>query len=70
MDLEAWLAKPNSAGRNRWDIYYQRFVKAITPPSPPKQNRPLTDEIAKKRLEAIEHFRKQAELKAAQGINE
>ncbi|MDJ0581133.1 hypothetical protein [Crocosphaera sp.] len=70
MDLEAWLAKSNSAGRNRWDIYYQRFVKATTPKSPPKQNRPLRDEIERQRLETIEHYRKEAELKAAQGIEE
>ncbi|MGB5596905.1 MAG: hypothetical protein WBM62_23150, partial [Crocosphaera sp.] len=69
MDLEAWLAKDNSASRNRWEIYYQRFVKAQTK-IPPKQNRPLRDEIERQRLEAIEHLRKEAELKAAQGIEE
>ena len=65
MDLEAWLAKSNSAGRNRWEIYYQRFVKAQTIKSPPKQHRPLRDEIEKRRQYVLEYRRKQAEAEAA-----
>jgi hypothetical protein len=28
VDLEAWLASKNAAGRNRWEVYYELFEKS------------------------------------------
>lgn len=29
-DIEAWLAHPNKAGQNRWEVYYEKFKAAPT----------------------------------------
>ncbi len=35
-DIEAWLANKNKAGRNRWEVYYEKFVLATQQ----KKNKP------------------------------
>ncbi len=58
-DLEAWLAKPNNIGRNRWEVYYQLFRESQTTTISPKQHRPLRDEIEQRRREMLELWEKE-----------
>ncbi|MDJ0799666.1 MAG: hypothetical protein QNJ51_23110 [Calothrix sp. MO_167.B12] len=51
-DIEAWLAHKNKAGRNRWEVYYEKFVLA----SQQKKNQ---SEQEKKQLDKRERARRE-----------
>ncbi|MEA5511809.1 hypothetical protein VB715_18720 [Crocosphaera sp. UHCC 0190] len=53
-DLQAWLATPNKAGENRWEVYYQNFLKEQMPK---KQHRPLREQIEERRRKITEQRR-------------
>jgi len=54
-DIEAWLAHTNKAGKNRWEVYYQKYLAA-------KQVR--TKKTATK--SALDEFRRELEEKQRQ----
>ncbi len=38
-DIEAWLAHQNKAGKNRWEVYYQKFTSSqLKPENKPDKN--------------------------------
>ena len=53
VDLEAWLAKQNSAGQNRWEVYYQNFLNQQIPKIV-HQHRPLREQIEERRRKMMQ----------------
>ncbi|WP_017654893.1 MarR family transcriptional regulator [Fortiea contorta] len=60
-DIEAWLAHKNKAGKNRWEVYYEKFLDSQHSSSKKSRNsqiaKKLQQEIEEQRLQAIENLR-------------
>jgi hypothetical protein len=65
-DIEAWLAHNNKAGKNRWEVYYQKFLAKQKTQINKSKNNQSSQHIAKKFQQEIEEQRQQAML-ALQG---
>ncbi len=65
-DIEAWLAYKNKAGKNRWEVYYQKFLAKQKTQINKSKNNQSSRYIAKKFQQEIEEQRQQAML-ALQG---
>ncbi len=61
-DIEAWLANKNKAGRNRWEVYYEKFLDSQDSSSKKSGSsqiaKKLQQEIEEQRLQAIENLRR------------
>ncbi|BAY50206.1 hypothetical protein SAMD00079811_78350 (plasmid) [Scytonema sp. HK-05] len=61
-DIEAWLAHSNKAGKNRWEVYYQKFLAKQKTQINKSKNNQSSRHIAKKFQQEIEEQRQQAML--------
>lgn len=59
-DIEAWLAHNNKAGKNRWEVYYQKFLAKQKTQINKSKNNQSSRHIAKKFQQEIEEQRQQA----------
>ena len=55
-DVEAWLANFNKAGQNRWEVYYSKFVSSNKPIVSAAPVNPLTEQIMRRREEAMKRL--------------
>ena len=61
-DIEAWLAYKNKTGKNRWEVYYQKFLAKQKTQINKSKNNQSSRHIAKKFQQEIEEQRQQAML--------
>ncbi|AFY51339.1 hypothetical protein Nos7524_5649 (plasmid) [Nostoc sp. PCC 7524] len=59
-DIEAWLAHTNKAGKNRWEVYYEKFVAATQKAQEPEYRSGRGREMMQKFHEELEEQRRQA----------
>ncbi len=52
-DIEAWLAHTNKAGKNRWEVYYEKYLAAKQTQAKKTENKSALDEF-RRELEEIE----------------